>query len=120
MSLPEHILFVCTANRDRSRTAEDLYQRDSRYRVLSAGVAPFATVPVTRELLLWAHRIFVMNEREDRHHTAIKMRFPGIDREIVDLNVADRWPRGDPELVTLIKKRLKPHLGVPSEDVDAG
>ena len=120
MPLPEHILFVCTANRDRSRTAEDLYQRDPRYRVLSAGVAPFATVPVTRELLLWANRIFVMNEREDRHHTAIKMRFPGIDRDIIDLNVADRWPRGDPELVALIKKRLEPHLGAPPEDADAG
>ncbi len=115
-ALREHILFVCTANRDRGRTAEDLYQRDPRYQVLSAGTAPFATVPITRELLLWANRIFVMNEREDRHRTAIKMRFPGIDRDIVDLNVADRWSRGDPELVALIEKRLEPHLGAPRDD----
>ena len=111
---------MCTANRDRSRTAEDLYQRDPRYEVLSAGTAPFATVPITRELLLWANRIFVMNERRDRHRTAIKMRFAGIDREIIDLDVADRWARGDPELVALIQKRLEPHLGLPQEDVDAG
>ena len=113
--MPEHTLFVCTANRDRSRTAEDLYQLDPRYQVLSAGLSPFATVPITRELLLWANRIFVMNQTEDRHQTAIKMRFPGIDREVVDLNVADRWQRGDPELVALIKKRLKPHLGLPQQ-----
>lgn len=120
LPVKEHILFICTANRDRSRTAEDLYQGDPRYQVLSAGVAPFATVPLTRELLLWANRIFVMNESADRHHTAIKMRFPGIDRDIVDLDVADRWPRGDAELVALLEKRLEPHLGAPQKDDDAG
>ena len=57
-----------------------------------------------------------MNEREDRHRTAIKMRFPGLDRDIIDLDVADRWPRGDPELVALLEKKLEPHLGVPQPD----
>src|SRR6185369_8483788 len=32
----QRILFVCTANVDRSRTAEDLYRADPRYEVLSA------------------------------------------------------------------------------------
>ena len=50
-STRERILFVCTANVDRSRTAEDLYRDDTRYEVRSAGVAPFATVVVTRDLL---------------------------------------------------------------------
>ena len=40
----EHVLFVCTANRDRSRTAEDLYRADPRYDVRSAGVAPRAAM----------------------------------------------------------------------------
>jgi protein-tyrosine-phosphatase len=38
----QRILFVCTANVDRSRTAEDLYRADPRYEVLSAGTAAFA------------------------------------------------------------------------------
>jgi predicted protein tyrosine phosphatase len=112
-ALPERILFVCTANVDRSPTAEDLYRDDERYEVRSAGVAPFATVPLSRDLLLWADRVFVMNEREDQHRTLIRIRFPDVDRPLVDLDIEDRWRRGDPELVGLLLRRLRPHLGAP-------
>ena len=40
-----------------------------------------------------------MNEREDQHRTLIRIRFPDVDRPLVDLDVEDRWHRGDPELV---------------------
>ncbi len=109
----ERILFVCTANIDRSPTAEDLYREDARFEVRSAGLAPFARTALTRELLLWADRIFVMNEREDQHRTLIRFRFPDVDRPIVDLDVRDLWNRGDPELVSLLLRRLKSHLGPP-------
>ncbi len=109
----ERILFVCTANVDRSRTAEDLYRGDPRYEVLSAGVAPFATVPLTRAMLLWADRVFVMNESEDRHLSSVRLLFPDVDRPVVDLDVPDRWSRGDPELVMLLLRSLRPYLGPP-------
>jgi len=109
----EHILFVCTANVDRSRTAEDLYKSDPRYDVKSAGTAPFATRRLTRKLLLWADRIFVMCEREDEHETLLKLRFPKLDRPVIDLDVEDRYHRGDRELVRLLLARLEPHLGPP-------
>lgn len=109
----ERILFICTANLDRSPTAEALYAEDGRYEVRSAGTAPYATVPLDRELLLWADRIFVMNEAEDRHRTQIRLRFPDVQRPIVDLDVQDRWGRGDPRLVALLRQRLAPHLGAP-------
>jgi predicted protein tyrosine phosphatase len=114
----ERILFVCTGNVDRSRTAEDLYGSDSRYEVRSAGTAPFAVTPLTRELLLWADRVFVMSERGDGHQSLIKMRFPGVKPPIVDLDIEDRWPRGDPELVRRIIKRAARHLGAPRCDKD--
>ena len=100
---------------DRSRTAEDLYCRDPRYEVLSAGLASFAATPVTRELLQWADRVFVMCEREDQHRTLLKLRFPDVDRPVVDLDIEDRWYRGDPELVRRMLKRLVPHLGQPQQ-----
>ena len=109
----ERILFVCTANVDRSRTAEDLYRDDPRYEVLSACLASFAATPVTRELLQWADRVFVMRERDEQHRTLLKMRFPDVDRPVVDLDIEDRWYRGDPELVRRVLKRLVPHLGPP-------
>jgi predicted protein tyrosine phosphatase len=109
----ERILFICTANVDRSRTAEDLYRDDPRYEVRSAGVAPFATRAVTRELVLWADRVFVMNEREDHHATILRVRVPDVDRPVIDLNVPDRWRRGDPELVSILRRSLAPYLGPP-------
>jgi predicted protein tyrosine phosphatase len=120
--LRERILFVCTANVDRSPTAEFLYLGDPRYEVHSAGTAPFATNPITREMLRWADRVFVMSEREDRHRTLIKMRFPDLDRPVIDLDVEDRWRRGHPELVERLLKALKPHLGDPRppEEVEEG
>ena len=114
----EHILFVCTANIDRSRTAEDLYRDDPRFEVRSAGTAPFATTPLTRELLEWADRVFVMSEKEDRHQTQIKLRFPATDRPVVDLDVEDRWKRGHPELVRRVLRSLRPHLGAPRKKGD--
>jgi len=111
----ERILFVCTANLDRSPTAQDLYTGDERYEVRSAGVASYAAVPLTRELLLWADRVFVMNEREDGHRTMIRVRFPDVNRPVTDLDVRDRWHRGHPELVALLLRRLRPHLGPPQQ-----
>lgn len=107
------VLFICTANVDRSRTAEDLYADDPRYEVKSCGVAPFATIVVTRDLLEWADHIFVMNESEDHHVTALRRRFPGLSKEVVDLDIEDRWKRGHPELVRRIIARLEPHIGKP-------
>jgi predicted protein tyrosine phosphatase len=110
---PQRILFVCTGNIDRSRTAEDLYRDDPRYEVRSAGTAAFARAPVSRELLRWADRVFVMCEREDRHRTLLKLRFPEIEVEVVDLDIEDRWPRGDPELVKRLLRKLGRYLGRP-------
>jgi len=102
---------------DRSRTAQDLYEGDKRYEVRSAGTALFATTPVTRELLQWADRVFVMCEREDMHRTLIKIRFPNVDRPLIDLDVEDRWARGHPELVKRLLRKLRPHLGAPKKPV---
>jgi predicted protein tyrosine phosphatase len=68
---------------------------------------------VTREILLWADRVFVMSERQERHGTLLRQRFPEVEKPVVDLDVEDRWRRGDPELVTRLLKSLRPHLGLP-------
>jgi predicted protein tyrosine phosphatase len=115
----EHILFICTANVDRSKTAEDLYRDDDRYEVRSRGVARFATRELTRDDLAWAHRVFVMNESEDQHRTLIQVRFGKVNRPIVDLEIEDLWRRGDPELRRLLLRRLKKHLGAPRAKTSA-
>jgi hypothetical protein len=54
-----------------------------------------------------------MCEREDQHRTLLKLRFPDVNASAVDLDVEDRWRRGDPALVKRLLKKLKPHLGAP-------
>ena len=115
----ERILFICTANVDRSKTAEDLYRDDERYAVRSRGVAPFATREVTRDDLDWAERVFVMDEKADQHKTLIQMRFGKVNRPIDVLEIEDLWRRGDPELSRLLLRRLKKHLGEPRSGAPA-
>lgn len=72
-----------------------------------------------RDLLNWADLIFVMSEREDQHHTLIKLvGVPDFKTPVIDLDIEDRWARGDPELVKRLLKKLRPHLGAPQKAVE--
>lgn len=114
----KRILFVCTANQRRSKTAEDLYGHDDRYEVKSAGVADFASVPLTLGLLQWADLVFVMEEGD--HRQKIKAAFPDARTTIEVLDIEDKWPRGDPELIELLTRRLKRRLGLPQQRAESG
>ena len=98
---------------ERETVRREIALTDAGRKVLSAGLAPFAAPPMSRELLQWADRVFVMCEREEQHRTLLKLRFPDVQRPVVDLDIEDRWYRGDPELVRRMLKRLVPHLGQP-------
>jgi len=109
----ERILFICTANVDRSRTAEDLYADDERYEIRSRGVATFATQRLTLSDLLWADRVFVMNEKRDGHLSEIHKQFRSVKRPVFVLDIEDNWHRGDPELEDQLLRKLKDYLGAP-------
>lgn len=65
-----NILFLCTANLNRSRTAEDFFSSTcAAHQYKSAGLSQkycqkYGTTLCTIELLTWADKIFVM---EDMH-----------------------------------------------------
>jgi predicted protein tyrosine phosphatase len=69
------LLFICTGNRDRSPTAEDLFRNSNDYEARSAGTSVFAVRRVNQELIDWADKIFVMSELEDRHLTHLEAHF---------------------------------------------
>jgi predicted protein tyrosine phosphatase len=75
--------------------------------VRSAGVSSGATVPVTRDLIGWADKIFVM---EHKHEKAILKIDPSAWRKIEVLNIPDRFYRNQPELKALLKERMQPYL----------
>ena len=60
--LLKHILFVCSQNRLRSPTAEQVFSGRPGIEVDSAGLNPDAVNPVCNELLEWADVIFVLEK----------------------------------------------------------
>jgi len=53
---------VCTANRFRSKTAEDIFNEDLRFEVKSAGTDILVKTQINKTLLEWVDYIFVMEE----------------------------------------------------------
>ncbi len=100
----KRILFVCTGNVDRSRTAEDLVLRSGGYEVRSAGTWAGAVRNLSMEDIEWADRIFAM---EDRHRATILRMVPAAQEKITILGVPDIYRRHDPKLVELLERRLR-------------
>jgi predicted protein tyrosine phosphatase len=107
-----NLLFVCTENRLRSPTAETLFDGYAGVRARSAGIGPLAPTPVSRELIEWAHVVVVMeamhrDEIEREHGDALG------DTPLVCLDIPDRFPYMDAELVELLERRVPEHVSLP-------
>ncbi len=102
------VLFVCTMNRMRSRTAEDLYKNQQGLEVRSAGVDKEAVRPVTLEMLKWADVIFCF---EHAQRKAMRRMAKGRRLRIICLGIPDRFFYGDRALIKELKIRLTPYLG---------
>ena len=103
------VLFVCSANVDRSPTAEALFQDVPGIETASAGTNNDAVTPLDQELILWADIIIVM---EKTHREKIRKRFKDSlkSQRIVSLDIPDHYKRGDPELVKLLEARVPKFL----------
>jgi predicted protein tyrosine phosphatase len=101
------ILFVCTANIDRSPTAEHLYKNHSALEVKSAGTAHygFAELPVSKGLIMWADVILCMTEKQKRY---IEYEFADIISEkiIDELDVQDDYRYMNIQLQNILKVRI--------------
>ncbi len=109
MNEPLRLLFVCSRNRWRSRTAEEVFRGTPGLEVRSAGTSPQARIRVNEGHLHWADLVFVM---ERRHGEILRERFP----EALDfcalrwLDIPDDYVFMDEELVSLLKVRVGGHL----------
>lgn len=109
------ILFVCTANKLRSPTAEDVFREYPGIEAKSAGTNASAPRPLTKELVASADMIFVMeNHHRERIRKKFKQRPP--DGRIITLNIPDEYERGDPELIALLKDKIEPRLTALTEE----
>jgi predicted protein tyrosine phosphatase len=105
----KRLLFICSRNKLRSPTAEQVFATWSNVEVASAGLAADAETPVTPDLVEWADIIFVM---EKAHRTKLtgKFRQSLNGQRIICLNVPDRYDFMEPELVRLFTERVPKFL----------
>jgi predicted protein tyrosine phosphatase len=103
------VLFVCTANIQRSPTAERLFRDwNGIWEAKSAGVTPHPSGnPLTEELIDWADVIIVI---EQIHAEEIQTRFHCAIEKLRILNIPDKYHRDDPELIRELKRKIPPLL----------
>ena len=105
----KHVLFICSQNRWRSPTAEQLFCRHPGIECASGGLARGAENPVTPELVAWADLIFVMEKvHRSRLQSGFRRHLRG--QRIICLDIPDKYQYMDPALVQLLLAKVSPHL----------
>ena len=103
------LLFVCSRNRLRSLTAEEVFDGVAGHQVRSAGTAEGARIRVTAGHVGWADVVFVM---EKRHANALRARF-GQELEgkpLVCLHIPDDYDYMDEELIGRLHAGIAPYV----------
>ena len=103
-----NVLFVCSQNKLRSPTAEQVFSRWPGIEVDSAGLNNDAENPVTPENVAWADIIFVM-EKTQRNKLSKKYR-KHLRARVVCLGIPDEYDFMDEALVALLQARVPPFL----------
>lgn len=107
------VLFICSQNRLRSPTAEQVFADWPGIVTDSAGLKHDADNPVTPELLQWADLIFVM-EREHRRKLTHRFREAVGGKSVICLDIPDDYDYMDPALVELLRQRVPRFLPAPA------
>ena len=98
------VLFICSQNKLRSPTAENIFTETEGFEVTSAGLNKDANVPVSPELVEWADIIVVM---EQIHRTKLQKKYRKHlnGQKVLCLGIPDEYEYMQDELVDLLKKR---------------
>jgi predicted protein tyrosine phosphatase len=94
----KHALFICSRNRLRSPTAEQVFATWPDVETDSAGLDNDAVVPLSPEQIEWADVIFVM-ERRHRARLGQKFRAHLRGKRVVCLNIPDDYAFMQPALI---------------------
>jgi predicted protein tyrosine phosphatase len=102
------LLFVCSANRQRSPTAEQLFENSERYEARSCGTHAMLGNRCDSSLMEWADIIFCM---EEHHRQALLAQHPEAeDKMIVVLDIPDMYLPNDPHLIMQLREKLGEYL----------
>ena len=104
-----NVLFVCSKNKWRSRTAETIFKNNQAHSFRSAGTDSDARIKVNEKLIRWADIVFAM---EKRHKQILQEKFDSLlhDKRIVILHIEDNYQYMNQELIETLKISLAPYL----------
>ena len=102
-----NILFICSRNKWRSRTAEEIYKNFGIHQFRSAGTEKSARIRVNQNDLNWADQIFVM---EQKHKKRLQAKFDLKNRNLIVLEIEDEYQFMDSELISILKASIDPYL----------
>jgi len=103
-------LFICSANKQRSKTAEDFFaQKYPENKFLSAGTnvkicRKEGTTELTEDLLEWADKVYVMEKKhldQIKKHTGSKYY-----KKIKVLDIPDIYKYYDADLITILEEKV--------------
>ena len=95
------LLFVCNQNKNRSKTAKEIFA--SRFETRSAGL--YSDSPLKNTDLAWADLVIVMEEGQ---RSEIGKRFPKeyLSKKIINLDIPDIYQYNQSELTQILRERL--------------
>ena len=109
MAEMKHVLFVCSRNKLRSPTAENVFYDHPNAAIASAGTNHDADTPLTADLVAWANIIFVM-ERSHRAKLSSRFRSELKDTQVVCLDIPDKFAFMDATLIRILKAKVTRYL----------
>jgi predicted protein tyrosine phosphatase len=99
-----NLLFICTYNRIRSRTAENIYKNRPGFSVRSAGISEQAAHKLSASDLEWADLVIVM---EARHRDYILENFSSLSLPRIEtLDYKTNLTYMHPQLIEELKEEI--------------
>jgi len=102
------ILFVCSRNKRRSRTAENIFKNHDLFFAKSAGFSDKSPVKINEKLILWADLILLMEYEHSKriHQLFDKIQIPKTEV----LNIKDNYEYMDEKLIALLTEKVKIYI----------
>jgi len=104
----KRLLFVCSAGLLRSATGANLYAKKG-YNTRNCGTHDYALIPLTVNLIMWAHKIIFVNEENylDAMKTfAISEYNEDIREKGIILDIQDIYEYNNLELIRQLEEQL--------------
>jgi predicted protein tyrosine phosphatase len=104
-----NLLFVCSENKLRSATGEEVFSGYDGVDAIGCGTNSDAVTTMSGDLIEWADIVFVM---ENRHRTKVTKKFNALlkNKRLICLDIPDEYYRMEPSLIKLLKSRVLRHI----------